>query len=82
MMVKIATARAYERKAELGGGFRGVAVRLADKKRLQGEIRDTLSDAREEAKSLVFTLIDRRYVAPGYGPWSPTNWYCNYFADR
>lgn len=41
--------RAYERKSELGGGFRGVVVRHADKARFESDVLETYEAARDWA---------------------------------
>lgn len=79
----LASARAYQRKAELGGGYRGVAFLTATKERRQGEVRQTLAEARNDAKRHVYEMLGaRRYsmTRPGY-IWGRSSWACNYWGD-
>lgn len=58
----IATIAAFERKAELGGGFRGVYFNLVTKERVESEVLPTLEAARYFAKA----EAHRRHTAENY----------------
>ena len=59
-------AVAFERKEELGGGFRGRVLDLRDKQTYDSPVLDTISKARHWAKRKVFDLMDGEPWAPGY----------------
>lgn len=83
MSAVLASARAYQRKAELGGGYRGVAFMPSTKERRQGEVRETLAQARNDAKRHVYEMLGpQRYARtrPGYC-WGKHSWSCNYFGE-
>lgn len=77
----LAVARAYERKAELGGGFRGVAFNPKTKERRESDVRETLQQARNDAKRMVHDMLGAETYSktrPGY-IWRKSSWHCNYF---
>lgn len=79
----LATARAYQRRADLGGGFRGLAILAATKERREGDVRQTLAEARNDAKRHAYNMLGAaRYsrTRPGY-IYGRTSWACNYFGD-
>lgn len=73
-------AEAYALKDELGGGFRGIAIRNTDKEKRRGEIRKSLEEARNDAKRFASELMGDTPCAPGYFRHSKSNWRCNYWA--
>lgn len=78
-MRHVLTAEAYERKAELGGGFRGVVLIRAKKARLESPVLTSLEDARRWAKAKVFEIMGDTAWAPGYV--LKPNWRMNVWAE-
>lgn len=74
----VLTAKAYERKAELGGGFRGTVYDRRTKTLIQSDVFTSRDDARNWAKREVFKIMGDKPWAPGY-IWRPT-WVMNVFA--
>ena len=61
------SATAYERKAELGGGFRAVVVdKRGSKQRYESPILGTIEAARHWARVKVDHLMDGAPWRPGY----------------
>lgn len=65
-MQDVLVATAYERKAELGGGARGVVLDKRTKERYESPVLDDVSQARAWAKTKVFALMGDQPWAPGY----------------
>jgi hypothetical protein len=76
---RLSYAEAYPVKAECGGGFRGTAKNILTGEILRGENRDTIEQARNDAKRFVFQFADGRNMVTGIFK-SPKGWWkCNYF---
>ena len=59
-------AVAFERKEELGGGYRGRVLDIRDSKTYDSPIMSTVHQARNWAKQQVAVLMDGQQWAPGY----------------
>lgn len=77
--VRLAYAEAYQRKADLGGGFRGVAKNKLTGEIFRGETRDTLEAAKNDAKRVVFAWADDRNMVTGTYKSPRNNWRMNYY---
>jgi hypothetical protein len=77
--IQLAYAEAYEIKASMGGGFRGVAKNKITGEICKGERRDTIKAARNDAKTFVFKFADGRKMTTGTYKNSKGSWKCNYF---
>lgn len=77
---RLAYAEAYPIKAEMGGGFRGAAKNMLTGEILRGERRDTVEQARNDAKRFVWQFADGRNMVTGtFGHHAKGTWRCNYF---
>lgn len=77
---EIAYAEAYEIAHSQGGGFRGIAKNKDTGEIKRGEVRRTLEEARNDAKTFAAQLIGSTPVRTG--PISSKNgWRCYYYAD-
>lgn len=65
-MTHILTAAAFERKDELGGGFRAVVLDKRTKEKYQSDVLDTIEAARHWAKTKVLAILAGQPYAPGY----------------
>ena len=77
---QLAYAEAYRIKESLGGGFRGACHNVITKEVKKGEVRETLEQAKFDAKTFVFEFAAGRNMtsAPYHG--IPRKlWKCNYF---
>jgi hypothetical protein len=72
-------AEAYAIKESSGGGFRGVAVNKLTKEQKKGERRESIEQARHDAKTFVFEFAAGRNMTTGAYKGSRTNWKYNYF---
>jgi hypothetical protein len=77
--VQLSYAEAYEIKAECGGGFRGVAKNMLTGEVRRGDRRDTIEQARNDAKTFVFEFAAGRNMATGTFRNPKGLWRCNYF---
>jgi hypothetical protein len=77
--VRLAYAEAYAVKADCGGGFRGVAKNILTGNIMRGENRETLEQARNDAKRFVFQFADGRNMVTGTYKSPKGAWKCNYF---
>jgi hypothetical protein len=77
---QLAYAEAYQLNTKAGGGFRGVAQNKLTGKIYRGERRETIEDARNDAKRAVFAWADNRNMTTGtYRNKPGLNWRMNYF---
>ena len=60
------TAQAFERKASLGGGYRGVVLDRRTKERTESPILPSINEARYWARKEVERLMAGAPWAPGY----------------
>jgi hypothetical protein len=77
--VRLAYAEAYERKTELGGGFRGAAINSLTGEKYQSEVRQTIEEARNDAKKAVWAWADGRNMVTGTYRNRRNTWRMNYF---
>ena len=77
--VQLAYAEAYTIKAEMGGGFRGVAQNKLTGEILKGERRDVIEQARNDAKKFVWQFADGRNMHTGTYKSPKGLWRMNYF---
>lgn len=79
-LTQLAYAEAYPIKVELGGGFRGVAQNKLTKAIAKGDRRDTIEEARNDAKRFVWAWAAGRNMATGtYPNKAGVSWRTNYF---
>lgn len=77
--VQLAYAEAYQIKAELGGGFRGVASNKLTGETFRGGQRDDILAAKNDAKRVVLAWAAGRNMITGTYRNPRDNWRCNYF---
>jgi hypothetical protein len=78
-MRHILTATAFERKVELGGGFRGIVLDRRTKARHESDVLPTLDAARHWARVKVAAIMGDSAWLPGYG-YKP-NWQMNVWVE-
>jgi len=78
-MTHVLTVQAYERKTELGGGFRGVVLDKRSQEKTESPIFPTMAEARYWAKSLAFKVMGATSWAPGYYRQTKSFWGMNVF---
>ncbi len=77
--VRLAFAEAYKIKAECGGGFRGLAQNMITKEVAKGVARETLEEARNDAKAFVWAWAADRNMTTGTYRNPKGSWKMNYY---
>jgi hypothetical protein len=79
MNVHLSYAIAYGLKADVGGGFRGAAKNIITGEVLRGEVRETIEEARNDAKRFVWQFANGRGMSTGTYKSRKGSWKCNYY---
>ena len=65
-MEHVMTIKAYERKAELGGGYRARVIRKSDKALFESDVLPTSNAARNWAQVKAHQLMNGQYYKRAY----------------
>jgi hypothetical protein len=76
---RLAYAESYAIKAECGGGYRGAAKNMLTGEIQKGDRRDTIEEARNDAKQFVWIWADGRNMVTGTFKSPKGSWKMNYF---
>ena len=76
---QLAHAQAYKVKEEFGGGYRGAAINKLTGEIIRGETRETIEQARNDAKTFVWQFAAGRNMVTGTFKSPHGEWKCNYF---
>lgn len=79
LTVRLAYAEAYTIKQEFGGGYRAYAKNMLTGEIKKGDRRDTIEQARNDAKKYVFEFANGRNMTTGTYKSPRGSWRCNYF---